>query len=133
VQFQRIGQWLPIEALRADPSVIAAGMVPVWQRGAAGSWMGHIGVTEGPATGTTFPTIQGNAGPTGGAVVRYNSDLLNPNLLGMGYFVDSKLQRSPGLGYLNAPTGISYFTPSAGATGASLQDIYASRVEPFTQ
>lgn len=84
-QFQALGQWLTPAQIASDPTLVSPGMVPVWQRGAPGSWTGHIGVVSS-AAGTSFTSIEGNAGPVGGAVVESLHDVGSAALLGMGFF-----------------------------------------------
>jgi hypothetical protein len=84
-QFEAKGLWVPVESIRANPSIIVPGMIVVWHRGEPGACTGHIGVVDtvyDPKSGT-FGTIEANAAPT---ISRFRRRLDGANLLGMGYF-----------------------------------------------
>jgi len=88
--------WLDVAQIRAaNGSNIEPGMVVIWQRGPAGSWMGHIGIVSANLGGGNFKSVEGNAGATGGAVVESTHAISSTALLGMGYFQDGHLQKVP--------------------------------------
>ncbi len=86
-QFKAAKRWISASALRKDPSLLRAGMVPVWDRSdgtPAHQWWGHIGVTTGPAKGGAFPTIEGNSGVDGARVAEMMRALSDGRLFGVG-------------------------------------------------
>lgn len=87
-QFKSIGRWLPASEARKNPSLVTAGMVPVFDRSVPGrpetGWMGHIGVTTGGVTNGKFPTIEGNSGADGRRVAEMVRDLSDGRLFGFG-------------------------------------------------
>jgi hypothetical protein len=117
-QFQDPGNsavgWIDVADL--TPGQIQPGMVVVWQRGPAGSWMGHIGIVSDNLGGGSFKSVEGNGGPTGGAVVESTHDLSSTALLGMGYFKDGGLHALlPGTHAVAVPPDVPQaFMPVAG-------------------
>lgn len=94
--------WVDAATLRAYPWLVQPGMIVVCNRGPVASYMGHIGVVEQSDGKGNFSSIEGNAGPGAGSVLRNQHPLSSDALLGMGYFVDA-----------------SVFDPKAPQTGAS--------------
>jgi hypothetical protein len=119
--------WLPIEILRARPELVQAGMVPVWTRGAPGSWMGHIGVCVSPAANGAFQSVEGNAGTVGDRVVQASRQLGAESLLGMGIFHDRAIFGGMGVGYPNDPAGVPTFTSLQSASLIARADATQSR------
>jgi len=95
LQFQNASNkkvdWIDANTLRRYPELVQPGMISVWQRGPVASYMGHIGVVEANLGSGSFQTIEGNAGPSAGAVVRGRRELSADNFLGMGYFNDAEV------------------------------------------
>lgn len=87
-QFKSVGRWLPASDARKNPSLVTAGMVPVFDRSVPGrpetGWMGHIGITTGGVTNGKFPTIEGNSGVDGRRVAEMVRDLSDGRLFGFG-------------------------------------------------
>lgn len=88
-QFKRARLWVTVEEARANPALIVAGLVPVWDRAVSGdpskAWYGHIGVTTNGMNGKTFPAVEGNSGPNGDQVIAWDVRTLDdPKLLGFG-------------------------------------------------
>lgn len=108
--------WIDAAELDQRPGLVQPGMVVVWQRGPAGSWMGHIGIVSENLGGGSFKSVEGNAGPTGGAVVESTHDLSSPALLGMGYFKDGGLRPAAvGVAVQQAPPDVPRpFMPRGG-------------------
>lgn len=82
-QFVAAKRWVPIADARKRPDQLRPGMVPVWHRGAAGAWTGHIGVLEAVIGPGLFTSIEGNSGD-GTEVARMVRHLSDPLLLGFG-------------------------------------------------
>lgn len=80
------GSWVTVAEARANPSLITAGMVPVWDRSSAAEpWAGHIGVTAGGISNRIFPTVEGNSGPTSDRVIEWSVRSIDDNrLFGFG-------------------------------------------------
>lgn len=102
VEFQdtsnpRVG-WVYANALQSNPSLVAPGMVVIWQRGPTASWLGHIGVVTANLGNGKFRSIEGNAGSGAGAVVESTHDLSASSLLGMGFFRDDAVYANPATG-----------------------------------
>lgn len=91
-QFKAAGRWLPASDARKSPTLVKAGMVPVWDRSdparPESSWWGHIGLTtSGADVLGSFSTIEGNSGPKGDRVVENKRLLSEPKLFGFGRLV----------------------------------------------
>ncbi len=100
--------WIDVAALRANPALVLPGMVVAWSRGGASSGLGHIGIVE--RGGSSFATIEGNAGANADRVVRSVHDLTSDSLLGMGRFDDRAIFGDvAGVGYRNNPPGAALF------------------------
>ena len=80
-QLQTAGRWVTRTELVER---VAPGWVLVWQRGAPGSWTGHVGVVEA-VDGEVLTTIEGNSGAASDRVARMTRLLGDPNLLGGGW------------------------------------------------
>lgn len=89
--FKAVGRWVPASDARKTPSLVRAGMVPVWDRATPGkpetSWLGHVAVATAGVTEGSFPTVEGNSGPAGDRVAEMSRRLDDPRLFGFG-FVD---------------------------------------------
>lgn len=88
-QFKAVKRWISAAEARKNPSLVRAGLVPVWDRSVAGdpskSWWGHVGVTTGPADASgKFPTIEGNSGIDGARCARMERALSDGRLFGFG-------------------------------------------------
>lgn len=77
--------WIDASAMRAHPGLLAPGMIVVWRRGPPQDGRGHVGVVSSRARRGRFTSVEGNAGPTGGAVVEGTHDLSSDNLVGFGW------------------------------------------------
>lgn len=88
-QFKSANRWISVAELRANPTLVRPGMVPVWDRSVPGrpesSWWGHIGVTRsGVGASGHFFTIEGNSGPASDRVAEMTRSLTDARLFGMG-------------------------------------------------
>lgn len=88
-QFKSAGRWVPASATRKDPSLVKAGMVPVWDRATPGrpetAWLGHTGITtSGCDSLDIFGTIEGNSGPSSTMCVAGVRRLDDSRLFGFG-------------------------------------------------
>jgi hypothetical protein len=113
LQFQNANNpavaWVPADLARQQPSYVQPGTVVIWQRGDAGSWLGHIGVVTSSASNGGFSTIEGNDAGTGDRVARGQRRLDAGSLLGFGVFTGKA--PSGMLGATAIPPGADVFTP----------------------
>ncbi len=80
--------WVGAAELRADPSLVAPGMVSVWTRGDPAGALGHIGVVAEVLGDGAYASIEGNSGPDSDRVQRNVRRIDDANLLGMGIVLD---------------------------------------------